>query len=53
MQKLKPGDRVPILIFSEFISENGTKTNTTFGFEINIKASNIVFVTNSTHGKDL
>ncbi len=44
---------MPIQVYAEFNSENGTAINQTLELEFVIKNSDFVIITNTTHGKDV
>jgi len=50
IQKLRPGDVIPIVATADFVNETMNVTNDTLGFDLRVLSSDIVMVINSSHG---
>ena len=50
IQRLRPGDVMPIIVTADFVNETMNLTSDTLGFDIKVQSSDIVMVVNSSHG---
>ena len=50
IQKLRPGDVIPIVATADFVNETMNVTSDTLGFDLRVLTSEIVMVINSSHG---
>ena len=50
IQRLRPGDVIPLVATADFLNESLNIISDTIGFDLRVLSSNIVMLINSSHG---